>query len=257
MQGAWDLLLYRQLPEAVMTDGATVGQDDHGGVSARSASGRWRPASCARLRSCREPGELRRKVGSQLQESALPDRIKVSEALAFFSSLSSSGAPWETVMEQWGLAEKRSATFGSLSGGQQQRLFVALDTPGALAATHAGGPQVTFSIERNGEVDLILTYDIKAPDSLLAVAGAFVFLPMVVGSEGVVEGGAGATVVRGPGSAGAGAAVVGGTAVVGGGRVRRDGGRPSRAASVGDGHVAPVAAARFQSRPGIPPGNRC
>ncbi len=69
---------------------------------------------------------LRRRIGSQLQESALPDRIKVWEALELFSSLNSRGRRWESVMEEWGLAEKRDATFGSLSGGQQQRLFVAL-----------------------------------------------------------------------------------------------------------------------------------
>ncbi len=74
----------------------------------------------------REATRLRRRIGSQLQESALPDRIKVGEALSFFSSLTPGGPDWKTVMEQWGLAEKRTATFGSLSGGQQQRLFVAL-----------------------------------------------------------------------------------------------------------------------------------
>ncbi len=74
----------------------------------------------------READQLRRRIGSQLQESALPERLKVWEALSFFSSLSPGGGDWETVMNQWGLAEKRSATFASLSGGQQQRLFVAL-----------------------------------------------------------------------------------------------------------------------------------
>jgi ABC-2 type transport system ATP-binding protein len=73
-----------------------------------------------------EAGQLRRLIGSQLQESALPDRIKVWEALDLFSSLIPGGAPWDVVLEQWGLSEKRNATFGSLSGGQQQRLFVAL-----------------------------------------------------------------------------------------------------------------------------------
>lgn len=74
----------------------------------------------------READQLRRRIGSQLQESALPERLKVWEALSFFSSLSPDGGDWETVMNQWGLGEKRSATFASLSGGQQQRLFVAL-----------------------------------------------------------------------------------------------------------------------------------
>ena len=69
---------------------------------------------------------LRRQIGSQLQESALPDRIKVWEALDLFSSLVPSGQPWEIVMDQWGLSPKRDAKFGDLSGGQQQRLFVAL-----------------------------------------------------------------------------------------------------------------------------------
>jgi ABC-2 type transport system ATP-binding protein len=69
---------------------------------------------------------LRRMIGSQLQESALPDRLKVWEALKLFSSRNPAGPPWETVLEQWNLSEKRDASFGSLSGGQQQRLFVAL-----------------------------------------------------------------------------------------------------------------------------------
>lgn len=74
--------------------------------------------------------ELRRLIGSQLQESALPDRIKVWEALDLFSSFEPGGergpAVWEPLLEQWGLAAKRRASFGSLSGGQRQRLFVAL-----------------------------------------------------------------------------------------------------------------------------------
>lgn len=70
--------------------------------------------------------QLRRQIGSQLQESALPDRLKVWEALSFFASLRSEGAAWETVMEDWGLSPKRNAAFGNLSGGQQQRLFIAL-----------------------------------------------------------------------------------------------------------------------------------
>ncbi len=74
----------------------------------------------------RHAARLRRRIGSQLQESALPDRIKVWEALQLFASLAPDGPPWELVLEQWGLAQKRNATFGSLSGGQQQRLFVAL-----------------------------------------------------------------------------------------------------------------------------------
>ncbi len=70
--------------------------------------------------------QLRRQIGSQLQESALPDRLRVWEALKFFASIRAEGVDWESVMDEWGLSEKRNATFGNLSGGQQQRLFIAL-----------------------------------------------------------------------------------------------------------------------------------
>ncbi len=69
---------------------------------------------------------LRRRIGSQLQESGLPPRMRVWEALDLFASVAERSADAETLLEQWGLAEKRRAAFASLSGGQQQRLFVAL-----------------------------------------------------------------------------------------------------------------------------------
>lgn len=74
----------------------------------------------------RQGKQVRRRIGSQLQESALPDRIKVWEALELFSSLVPGGPPWDETLEEWGLGPKRDASFGSLSGGQQQRLFIAL-----------------------------------------------------------------------------------------------------------------------------------
>jgi ABC-2 type transport system ATP-binding protein len=70
--------------------------------------------------------ELRRQIGSQLQQSALPDRIKVWEALDLFSSVDHCASNWEKLLEQWGLADKRNANYSSLSGGQKQRLFIAL-----------------------------------------------------------------------------------------------------------------------------------
>ncbi len=69
---------------------------------------------------------LRQRIGSQLQESALPDRIKVWEALDLFAVSTAGVASREHLIAEWGLAGKRSASFASLSGGQRQRLFVAL-----------------------------------------------------------------------------------------------------------------------------------
>jgi ABC-2 type transport system ATP-binding protein len=74
----------------------------------------------------RHTQQLRRRIGCQLQEAALPDRLKVWEALDLFASLASTGTNWQVLMDQWGLADKRTASFAGLSGGQRQRLFVAL-----------------------------------------------------------------------------------------------------------------------------------
>jgi ABC-2 type transport system ATP-binding protein len=69
---------------------------------------------------------LKKQIGSQLQESALPERIKVWEALDLFASRNVASVNWSTLIEQWGLQEKRNAAFGTLSGGQRQRLLIAL-----------------------------------------------------------------------------------------------------------------------------------
>jgi ABC-2 type transport system ATP-binding protein len=73
-----------------------------------------------------QAGLLRRRIGCQLQESALPHNIKVWEALQWFASFTPRGVDWPELIEQWGLAAKRTAQFGQLSGGQRQRLFIAL-----------------------------------------------------------------------------------------------------------------------------------
>ena len=70
--------------------------------------------------------ELRERIGMQLQESELPDRIKVWEALDLYASFYRRSVDWRPLLEQLGLAEKRNALFAKLSGGQKQRLSIAL-----------------------------------------------------------------------------------------------------------------------------------
>jgi ABC-2 type transport system ATP-binding protein len=74
----------------------------------------------------RDDKALRQRVGAQLQESALPDKIKVWEALDLYSSFYHKPADWRQVMEVLGLADQRNTGFGKLSGGQKQRLSIAL-----------------------------------------------------------------------------------------------------------------------------------
>lgn len=66
------------------------------------------------------------RVGMQLQQSNLPDRMRVWEALDLYASFYPKAADWKELLVQLGLEEKRNAPFAKLSGGQKQRLFVAL-----------------------------------------------------------------------------------------------------------------------------------
>jgi ABC-2 type transport system ATP-binding protein len=74
----------------------------------------------------RDGQTLRINTGMQLQQSNLPERMKVWEALDMYSSFYPRAADWETLLVQLGLEEKRNAPFSKLSGGQKQRLFIAL-----------------------------------------------------------------------------------------------------------------------------------
>jgi ABC-2 type transport system ATP-binding protein len=73
-----------------------------------------------------QTAHLRHAIGSQLQESELPDRIKVWEALDLFTVGAAHPVDRDRLLDQWGLAGKRNTSFANLSGGQRQRLFVAL-----------------------------------------------------------------------------------------------------------------------------------
>jgi ABC-2 type transport system ATP-binding protein len=74
----------------------------------------------------REGQTLCLRVGMQLQQSNLPDRMKVWEALDMYASFYPKAADWKELLAQLGLEEKRNAPFSKLSGGQKQRLFIAL-----------------------------------------------------------------------------------------------------------------------------------
>ena len=70
--------------------------------------------------------ELRQQVGVQLQDSQLPDKIRVGEALELYSSFYRAPADWRVLLEVLGLAGQRGVAYRKLSGGQRQRLSIAL-----------------------------------------------------------------------------------------------------------------------------------
>ena len=71
-----------------------------------------------------QPEQLRPHVGSQLQDSALPDRLRVAEAIALFRT--PHGHDGAELLERFGLTARRRSAFASLSGGERQRLFLVL-----------------------------------------------------------------------------------------------------------------------------------
>jgi len=74
----------------------------------------------------RDGDRLRRRIGAQLQSSALPDRLRVGEALWLFAHDGDGGAPLDQLGRRWGLERLWRRPFAKLSGGEQQRLFIAL-----------------------------------------------------------------------------------------------------------------------------------
>ncbi len=117
-----------------------VGRGEIFGVIGRNGAGKTTTVECLQglrradagrirvlgLDPMTEATELRKHIGSQLQESSLPQRIKVWEAVRWFASFASNARDPEQLMRQWGLEDKKNAHFSDLSGGQRQRLFIAL-----------------------------------------------------------------------------------------------------------------------------------
>jgi ABC-2 type transport system ATP-binding protein len=67
---------------------------------------------------------LRSLIGSQQQDSALPDRMRVAEAIELFRG--PRAAAVDGLLSAFGLADRRRTPFSALSGGQRQRLFLVL-----------------------------------------------------------------------------------------------------------------------------------
>ena len=74
---------------------------------------------------------LRERIGAQLQETLLSEKLTVEETLRLFRSFYREGRDVNELIRTVELEEKRASRVGKLSGGQRQRLAVACALSGA------------------------------------------------------------------------------------------------------------------------------
>ncbi|MGH7995287.1 MAG: ABC transporter ATP-binding protein [Opitutaceae bacterium] len=91
------------------------------------------------------PDAVRRKVGAQLQVSALPDAMTPRQALRLCARFYPVAVAADELLERFGLADKADARFSGLSAGQRQRL--------ALAQAFINEPEVVILDEPTAGLD--------------------------------------------------------------------------------------------------------
>jgi ABC-2 type transport system ATP-binding protein len=74
----------------------------------------------------KDRNKMREFVGVQLQESALPPRIRVREAVKLFASFYSNPMDPDQLLKSLGMEQIVNSSFKNLSGGQKQRVSIAL-----------------------------------------------------------------------------------------------------------------------------------
>jgi ABC-2 type transport system ATP-binding protein len=89
--------------------------------------------------------QLRQRIGSQLQDSSLPGRLRVEESIGLFAAFAHRPVDRGELLARWRLDGLRAQAFDSLSGGQRQRLFIAL--------AFVNSPEVVFLDELTQGLD--------------------------------------------------------------------------------------------------------
>lgn len=129
------------------------------------------------LDPARDAQRVRSQIGSQLQDSGLPDRMRVSEAVALFAGPDADDPA--ALMEQFGIAHRARTPFAGLSGGERQRLFLVLAllnrprlvildelTQGLDPAARRGVWAAVDQLRRSGVTVLLVTHELSEAEAL-------------------------------------------------------------------------------------------
>src|SRR5438105_14069057 len=93
----------------------------------------------------RDPDALKQEIGAALQATALPDKMRVIEAIRLFASFYKRHRDPQELLKRFGLDDKKNSFYSQLSGGQKQRL--------ALAMALVNNPRVCFLDEPTAGLD--------------------------------------------------------------------------------------------------------
>jgi ABC-2 type transport system ATP-binding protein len=91
--------------------------------------------------------DARSRVGVMLQESGVPNMLKVTEIVDLFRSYYPKPMPRDRAIAMAGLEEKTGALVKDLSGGQRQRLYFALAVCGNPDVLFLDEPTVGMDVE--------------------------------------------------------------------------------------------------------------
>ena len=123
--------------------------------------------------------QSRSRVGVMLQESGVPDMLKVREIVDLFRSYYPKPMPRDDAIATAGLEEKADALVKELSGGQKQRLYFALAVCGDPDVLFLDEPTVGMDVEgrrsfieriagfaRSGRTVVLTTHYLEEADQL-------------------------------------------------------------------------------------------